>query len=63
MKKVIYDKDLGLDCGYVASGNTEEEAIHNATAHLKDKHPDEYHNMHLKDKLAENVKDEQPASA
>ena len=59
MKKVIHDRDLGLDCEYVATGNTPEEVMRNATTHLKDKHPDEYHNQNLKDKLEGNIKDEE----
>ncbi len=40
MKK-LYDKDLGIDCDFVATGNSNEEVIRNATKHIKEVHPDE----------------------
>jgi predicted small metal-binding protein len=40
MKK-ISDRDLGIDCDYEATGNTDEEVMRNETTHLREKHPDE----------------------
>ncbi|MDO8495634.1 MAG: DUF1059 domain-containing protein [bacterium] len=39
--KTISDKDLGIDCDFVARGNTDQEAIEAATAHVRDEHPEE----------------------
>ena len=40
--KSISDKELGIDCDFVATGETREEAIQVATDHIQSEHPEEW---------------------
>ncbi|HEY4520459.1 MAG TPA: DUF1059 domain-containing protein [Candidatus Paceibacterota bacterium] len=41
MKK-ISDRDLGIDCDHVASGNDEDEVTRLATDHIRKEHPEDF---------------------
>lgn len=40
--KSLSDKDLGIDCDFVAEAETTDEVIDIATEHIQSEHPDEY---------------------
>ena len=40
--KTISDRELGIDCDFVAEGDTNDEVIENASAHVQSEHPDEW---------------------
>ncbi len=40
--KTISDKDLGIDCDFIAEGETNSDVVNAATLHIKSEHPDEW---------------------
>ena len=40
--KTLSDRDLGIDCDFVAEGETTDEVIDATTEHIRSEHPDEY---------------------
>lgn len=38
MGKILRCKDIGVDCDFVARGNTEEEVLNKASEHAKKNH-------------------------
>jgi predicted small metal-binding protein len=44
---------INCDCGYVARGETEEELLQNAEAHIKDAHPDQVGKVSREELLAQ----------
>lgn len=55
MKK-IYDKDLGIDCDFVATGKSEEEVVRVSIDHIKKTHPVEF--VRVKQMMTEKIKEE-----
>ena len=52
MAKSISCSDAGVDCGWSATGATEEEILEKATEHVKESHKD----MEINSEFAEKVK-------
>lgn len=52
MKKLA-DRDLGIECDHVASGNNDNDVIRMATEHIRKEHPEEFDRVkgQLKDKI------------
>ena len=46
--KTISCKDMGVDCGYVAKGETAEEAVNKLNAHATKAHPEVVEEMSKK---------------
>ena len=38
MAKALHCRDMGVDCGYTAKGETESEVLQNAAQHAKEAH-------------------------
>lgn len=53
--KTISDKDLGIECDFIASGDTTDEVVQEATAHIKSEHPEEFDRV--KSMLKMNIKE------
>ncbi len=51
MKK-IYDKDLGIDSDFVATGETDEEVIKNSLDHIRKEFPNELNKVRPQMKAA-----------
>ena len=43
--KTLSDRDLGIECDFVAEGETEDDVLNASTNHLKDMHPEEQKKM------------------
>jgi predicted small metal-binding protein len=59
MKKILACSDVGLDCGYVMEGKTDEEIMQNAVKHAWELHaikPEEM-TSEMKVKIRENIRD------
>ena len=56
MKKTIACRDLGIDCPFVAKGDTEEEVVEKITEHGKTTHPKEVEGM-MKNMTGEQMKE------
>lgn len=54
--KTLADRDLGINCDYVARADTEEEVTCIATDHIQDQHPYDYD--WVKDMMADKIKTE-----
>lgn len=53
--KTISDRDLGIECDFVAEGDTTDEVVGEATAHIQSEHPDEWDRV--KTMLKSNIKE------
>lgn len=40
--KTLSDRDLGIECDFVAEGETTDEVIEQETEHIQSEHPDEF---------------------
>jgi predicted small metal-binding protein len=40
--KTLSDRDLGIECDFVASGESNDEVIEQMTEHIQTLHPDEF---------------------
>jgi predicted small metal-binding protein len=57
MKKILACSDVGLDCGYILEGKTEDEVMENAVKHVWEIHaikPEEM-TSEMKVKIRENI--------
>lgn len=54
--KTIADRDLGIDCDFVAKADTDNEVIKMATDHIKKEHPSMLEET--RDAMRENIKTE-----
>ena len=57
MNKYISDRDLGLNCDFVARGDDDVEVLDNAASHLKEYHEEDYER--LKGQLGANIKEDE----
>jgi predicted small metal-binding protein len=59
MKKILACSDVGLDCGYVMEGKTDEEIMQNAIKHAWELHAIKPEDMtsEMKVKIRENIRD------
>jgi predicted small metal-binding protein len=39
--RTLSDKDLGIECDFIAEGETDEDVIQEMTDHIEEEHPDE----------------------
>lgn len=46
--KIICDKDLHIDCPFIAQGETVEEVVAKSINHIKKEHPEEMEDMNEK---------------
>jgi predicted small metal-binding protein len=58
MKKILACSDVGLDCGYVIEGKTDEEIMQNAVKHVWELHAIKQEEMtsEMKVKIRENIR-------
>ncbi len=54
--KTLSDRDLGIDCDFVARADTEDEVIKLATDHIREEHPDMLEDV--RNEMAINIKTE-----
>ena len=57
MAKSISCSDAGVDCGWSATGATEEEILEKTTEHVKESHKDMTINSEFADKVKSLIKD------
>ncbi len=55
--KTISDKDLGINCDYIATGKNTDEVVKDSTDHIQSEHPDEFDRV--KSMLKMNIKDDE----
>lgn len=46
--KIIYDRDLHINCPFIAQGDTIEEVIRKSMNHIRKEHPEEMEDMNEK---------------
>ena len=58
MKKTLACSDIGLDCGYIIEGKTDEEVLQNAEKHVWELHAIKPQEMtsEMKAKIRENIR-------
>jgi predicted small metal-binding protein len=58
MKKILACSDVGLNCGYIIEGKTDEEVMENAVTHVWELHAIKPQEMtsEMKVKMRENIR-------
>ncbi len=54
--RTLSDRDLGIDCDFVARADTDDEVIKSATDHIRKEHPDMLDEV--RDDMKANIKTE-----
>ena len=60
MAKVLRCEDVGMNCSFVARGETEEEVLQQAAPHAKEVHKMDSIPPEVLQKIRQSIKDENP---
>jgi predicted small metal-binding protein len=61
MAKVLHCADVGMNCSFVARGETEEEVLKQAAPHAKEVHKMDSIPPEVLQKIRQSIKDENPS--